>query len=86
MTQLSDFLNITGAHLAQVDISSLLQGIGAIWVAVVATAALSTWRKQLYAEKQLSFIDELTDTVHEFILLMASPTSHLRYAKIGIEA
>jgi hypothetical protein len=83
---LSDFLTVVGSNLAQVDISSLLQGVGAIWVAIVATAALSTWRKQLHAEKQLTFIDELTDTVHEFILLMASPTSHLGFAKVGIEA
>jgi hypothetical protein len=73
-----------GAHLVQ--ISSLLQLIVGIWVAGVATVALSTWKKQLRAEKQLSFIDELTNTVHEYILLMVAPTSHLVYAKIGIEA
>lgn len=73
-----------GAHLPQIFL--LLQIIVGIWVATVATLALSTWRKQLRAQKQLSFIDELTDTVHEFILLMAVPTSRLVYAKIGIEA
>ena len=73
-------------YLSELDLSALLQGIGAIWVAVVATIALRTWRKQLHAEKQLAFIDELTDTVHEFILLMASPTTQLEFAQVGIEA
>ena len=73
-----------GAHLAQ--ISSFFQLFVGFWIAIVATLALLTWGKQLRAEKRLSFIDELTDTVHEFIILMAVPTSRLRYAKIGIEA
>jgi len=81
---LNNFLYMIGAHLAQIFL--LLQLIVGTWLAIVATMALNTWRKQLLVEKQLSFIDELTDTVHEFILLMAAPTSHLRYAKIGIDA
>ena len=75
-----------GSYVGQLDLSALLQGIGAIWVSVVATIALRAWRKQLHAERQLAFIDVLTDTIHEFILLMASPTSQLEWAQIGIEA
>lgn len=86
MNKLTEFLNAVSSHMAQLDISSLLAAVGSIWVAVVATAALSTWRKQLHSEKQLTFIDELTDTVHEFILLMAAPVNLLANAKIGIEA
>jgi hypothetical protein len=81
---MNNLLNMIGVHIAQ--IASLLQLIAGIWIALVATAALTTWRKQLRAEKQLSFIDELTNTIHEFILLMAAPTSRLAFAKIGIEA
>lgn len=72
--------------MSSFDWPALLQGIGAIWVATIATFALSTWRKQLHAEKQLAFIDELTDTIHEFILLMASPTTQLEFAQMGIDA
>ncbi len=72
--------------MAQLDIGTLLVAAGTFWLAWVATAALNTWRKQLHAEKQLTFIDELTDTVHEFILLMAAPVNLLANAKIGIEA
>jgi hypothetical protein len=74
-------LTLFGVYWAQI-----LQIVLGIWVAWVATAALSTWKKQLRAQKQLSFIDELTDTVHEFILLMAAPINRLVYAKIGIDA
>lgn len=86
MREATELLSNLGRYLVQFDVSSFLQGVGAIWVAVVATLALRTWRKQLHAEKQLAFIDELTDTVHEFILLMAPPTSLLAFAKIGIDA
>ena len=68
------------------QVSSLFQLTVAIWVAYVATEALNTWRKQLRAEKQTSFIDELTDTIHEFIILMASPINSLAIAKMEIEA
>ena len=78
---MSNFLCWIGAHWAQ--ISSFIVGF---WIAVVATWALSTWRKQLRAQKQLLFIDELTNSVHEFIRLMDAPTNRLRYAKICIEA
>jgi hypothetical protein len=72
--------------MAQLDIGALFVAAGTFWLAWVATAALNTWRKQLHAEKQLTFIDELTDTVHEFILLMAAPVNLLANAKTGIEA
>ncbi len=81
---LSNVLSWIGAHWAQ--IISLLQLIVTFWIAFVARSALRTWKKQLRAEKQLSFIDDLTDTVHEFIQLMAAPIQHLVVAKICIEA
>lgn len=68
------------------DWPAFLQGAGAIWMAVVATIALTTWSKQLRAEKQIGFIDELTNVVHEYILLMRTPVSQLEFAKIGIDA
>lgn len=83
---MTEFLKIIGSHVAKLDVPSLIAAVGAIWVAIVATKALSTWRKQLRAEKQLTFIDELTGTVHEFILLMGLPTNSLANAKTGIQA
>lgn len=40
----------------------------------------------MHAHKQLAFVDELTDTVHEFILLMSAPISQITFAKIGISS
>lgn len=75
-----------GSYLGELNLSALIQGVGAIWIAIVATIALHTWRKQLHAEKQLAFIDELTDTINELILLMNVPVTQLEFAQIGIEA
>lgn len=86
MNYVAQIFRELAGYLGRLDLSAFFQGAGAIWVAVVATIALRTWRKQLHAEKQLTFIDELTDTVHEFILLMSAPVTQLELAQIGIEA
>jgi hypothetical protein len=52
---------------------------------IIATFALSTWRRQIKAQKQIDFIDELTDTIHDYILSMPTPVHSLRFAKIGID-
>lgn len=63
-----------------------MEGLVGIWVAVVATLALKTWRHQLKVEKQLAFIDEATSLVHQYIILLAPAISHLKIAKISIDA
>jgi len=55
-------------------------------MAIIATIALNTWRKQIKAQKHVNFLDELTDTVHAFILSMSAPVTSLRFAKIAIDA
>jgi len=57
-----------------------------IWAVSVATIALKTWKKQSKAEKQTSFLDELTENLHEFIECINEPVELLRYVKINIEA
>jgi hypothetical protein len=52
--------------------SSIFQAIAAIWVAVIATYALGQWKKQIKLQKQVDFVDQLTDEIHEF-MLTASP-------------
>jgi len=41
--------------------------------------------KQSKAEKQTSFLDELTEALHEFIEYINEPVEMLRYVKISIE-
>jgi hypothetical protein len=57
-----------------------------IWVAIVATIALKTWKRQSKAKKQTDFMDEITNCVHEFVTEMSAPTEMLKYIKIGIES
>lgn len=57
-----------------------------VWVATVATLALTTWKRQSKAQKQIDFIDELTDAVHEFINSMVAPAEMVKYIKIGIKS
>ena len=57
-----------------------------LWVAIIATCALRTWKYQTRAEKHIQFMDELTDTVHEYIQAMSAPIEMLKYIEIAIEA
>jgi hypothetical protein len=55
-------------------------------MAIIATIALTTWKRQIRAQKHIDFIDELTDTVHDFILLISGPLTSLKFAKIAIDS
>ncbi|MCE5341783.1 MAG: hypothetical protein LLF92_11765 [Planctomycetaceae bacterium] len=68
------------------NLSSILTAIAGLWVAIIATCALRTWRYQTRAEKHIQFMDELTDTVHEYIQAMSAPIEMLKYIEISIEA
>ena len=68
------------------DWAEIVKGGVSIWVAIVATLALKTWKRQSKAQKQTDFMDEITNSVHEFIMGMAGPTEILKYIKIGIES
>lgn len=46
---------------------NIVQGIGSIWIAFIATKALTTWKSKLKAEKQIEFLDDLVNTTHEFV-------------------
>ena len=66
--------------------AEIVNGIVGIWVATVATLAMTTWKRQSKAQKQIGFMDEITDSVHEFIASMSAPTEMVKYIKIGIES
>lgn len=61
------------------NLSSILTALAGIWVAVIATLALRTWKYQTRAEKHIQFMDGLTDTVHEYIQAMQAPIEALKY-------
>lgn len=66
-------------------LKEMVQIIVGIWVASIATIALSTWKCQIKAHKHIEFLDELTDTIHDFILSMSEPIAYLGFAKIEID-
>ena len=70
----------------RIDWLSIMQGVAGIWLAILATIALNTWRRQIKAQNHINFLDELTDTVHAFILSMSGPVTSLKFAKIGIDS
>ena len=86
---MSDLLRNFLQFLGSMDwpaIAQIAQGVAGIWIAIIATIALNTWRRQIKAQKHIDFIDELTDTIHAFILSMSAPVSSLEFAKIGIDS
>jgi len=68
------------------NLSSILTALVGIWLAVIATLALRTWKYQTRAEKHIQFMDGLTDTVHEYIQAMQAPIEALKYIEIAIES
>jgi len=81
-----EFIKETITFLSSWNWAEVIKGIVSIWVAMIATLALETWKRQSKAQKQTDFMDEITKSVHEFIDLMAAPTEMVKYVKIGIES
>jgi hypothetical protein len=79
------FMQIVEA-IKNVSWSTILPAIASIWVAITATRALRTWKYQTRAQKHMEFMDELTDTVHEYIQAMEAPIQILEFVKIDIQA
>ena len=68
------------------NLTSIVTALASIWIAVVATRALQTWKHQTRAEKNIHFMDELTDIVHEYIQAMSAPIQLLHYVEIAVES
>lgn len=81
-----DLLQCLPQFLRSMNWPVVAQGVAGIWMAIIATMALNTWRRQTKAQKQIDFIDELTDTIHTFVLSMSAPIWLVKFAKIGIDS
>lgn len=57
-----------------------------VWTAGIATFALKTWQRQAKAKKQTDFLDELTDSVQEFVTHISRPISEVRFLMMSIES
>ncbi|MDP8218985.1 MAG: hypothetical protein P9M03_09700 [Candidatus Theseobacter exili] len=81
-----EFISKTVTFLSSWNWPEIIKGIVSIWVATVATKALTTWKRQSKAQKRADFMDELTESVHKFIDAIAAPCEMVKYIKIGIES
>ncbi len=66
-------------------IGAIVTALATFWIAIVATCGLRTWKHQERTQKYIQFMDELTDTVHEYILAMEAPIQSLKFIKMSIE-
>lgn len=66
--------------------TEIVKVIISVYVAAVATIALTTWKKQSKAQRQIDFMDALADSVHEFIASLVAPIEMVKIIKIGIES
>lgn len=67
-------------------IATVIGAIATAWLVYIANCALNTWKKQSKAQRQLDFMDQITDAVHELIGLLENPIAVVRVIKIGIES
>ena len=72
--------------LKNLDLSGFITAIATSFTAWVAWQALNTWKKQLFAEKKIEFLDEYTNTVHEYIVEISPAVDYLKYIKMSIDA
>ena len=72
--------------LLQFDWSNVFQSIAVIWTACIATYALHTWKRQSKANLKIRFLDELTESIHEFILQSDPSIQMLQFVRIGMES
>jgi hypothetical protein len=81
-----EFINKSVTFISSWNWAQIVQAIASIWVATVATFALKTWKRQSKAQKQTDFMDEMTESVHEFINLLADAIEMVKFIKIRIES
>jgi len=72
--------------LDKIEWLELMQTISVIYAAYIASVALHTWKHQAKAKKQTDFLDQLTDTVHEYIQSLLQPTELVKFIHIGFES
>ncbi|QQX81102.1 hypothetical protein JK628_04310 [Shewanella sp. KX20019] len=65
------------------EIIKISTGAGTL---IVAWVAMSTWKKQLKVQKVTDLLDDLTDSVHEFVQHISLPIQNLQYIRIAIDS
>jgi hypothetical protein len=74
------------AWITALDWAEIVKGALGLWMAIIATLALTTWKRQSSAQRKADFMDDLVESVHKFIGLMATPIYIVKIVKIGVES
>ncbi|SSC08306.1 hypothetical protein BTURTLESOX_2425 [bacterium endosymbiont of Bathymodiolus sp. 5 South] len=64
--------------------SKIIQSIASISMVWIAYKALTTWKQKSTADNKISFIGELSDEIHNFIVVISPAIEVYRFIKIGI--
>ena len=65
-------------------IFDLLRTAATIALAIFAWQGLRTWKSKTHTQKQLQFIDDLTNAVNEYVMAMNAPVQLVHHVEIGI--
>lgn len=68
------------------DWSGIIQSITGLGTLVLAFIALTSWRRQHRSQAVTNLLDQLTDSVHEFIQSISPAVQMLSFVRIGIES
>lgn len=65
---------------------SLINTLGTLAALLIAWTALNTWRSQKKADIHTSYLDELTDEVHELIFKLSPALEFLKYIQMSFKS
>lgn len=64
----------------------IIQSITGLGTFIIASVALTSWRRQLRSQAVTKLLDQLTDSIHEFVQSISPAVQLLSFVRIGIES
>lgn len=81
-----EFLQDVIKYFLNVEWLQVLRTAATIALAFIAWKGLNTWRHQTTTQIKTKFIDELIDTVNEYVLAMSGPIHMVGFVAMGIQS
>jgi phosphoglycerate-specific signal transduction histidine kinase len=66
--------------------SGIIQSTSGLGTLIVAIVALTSWRRQHRSQAVIRLLDQLTDSIHDFIQSISPAVQKLTFIRIGIES
>jgi hypothetical protein len=64
---------------------AMVGGVATVFAALFAWAALKSWKQQIHVQRQIKFLDDMSEAFNEYSNLIAAPIELIRYSKIAVE-